>query len=115
MQEGDITGINRRKFILNLGRVAGSALIGGSIFNSSDLLATHSRKTIKSNIFVAKNGTPAENVAKVIDMRFGGIENFIGQNDAVVINPNGQWTNQGGSNCACCMGLIDLILNRPGL
>jgi len=69
---------------------------------------------IQSNIFLAKNGTPAENVAKVFEMKYGGIENFINIDDIVVINPNGQWDNQGASNCACCMGLIDLILNRPG-
>ena len=66
------------------------------------------------NIFVSKNGTPAENVAKLFEMKYGGIENFIGANDVVVINPNGQWPNQGGTNCGSCMGLIDLILNRPG-
>jgi hypothetical protein len=99
---------------MDLGKAAGITLIGGSILDSTDLLAVKYKGNIKSNIFVAKNGTPAENVAKVIDMRFGGIENLVNQNDIVVINPNGQWPNQGGSNCACCMGLIDLIINRPG-
>ncbi len=32
----------------------------------------------------------------------------------MVINPNGQKLAQGGTNCACIMGLIDLILNRLG-
>ena len=106
--------VNRRKFIRDLGKIAGGTLIGGYILDSSILQSAPLQRIIKSNIFVAKNGTPAENVAKAIDMRFGGIENFVDHNDVVVINPNGQWPNQGGSNCACCMGLIDLILNRPG-
>jgi len=97
----------------------------GSYLLDSFLFSPVSAQTaIKAGIFIAKNGSPAENIAKVIEMRFGGIENFIGPDDVIVINPNpddvivinpnGQWNNQGGSNCACCMGLIDLILNRPG-
>lgn len=89
-------------------------MIGGYLLDNSLISAATLGTTFLANVYVAKNGTPAENVAKVIDMRFGGIEHFIGPDDVVVINPNGQWPNQGGSNCACCMGLIDLILNRPG-
>ena len=106
--------INRRDFIRNIGKITSGALIGGYFLDSAIFSANHARAAIKANVFVAKNGTPAENVAKVIGMRYGGIENVIGQDDVVVINPNGQWPNQGGSNCACCMGLIDLIVNRPG-
>jgi hypothetical protein len=106
--------IDRREFLISLGKLAGGAMIGGYILDSSLFSARQAIASSRYGVYVAKNGTPAQNVAKVIEMRFGGIENFIGANDVVVINPNGQWTNQGGSNCACCMGLIDLILNRPG-
>jgi len=106
--------INRRKFIKDIGKFTGGALVGGYFLDSALFSAKKAHASILANVYVAKNGTPANNVAKVIDMRFGGIENFIGPDDVVVINPNGQWTNQGGSNCACCMGLIELILNRPG-
>lgn len=106
--------IDRRKFIKDIGKYTGAALIGGHIFDSTIFSVRLARAAIMANVLVAKNGTPAQNVAKVFDMRFGGIENFIGIDDVVVINPNGQWPNQGGSNCACCMGLIDLILNRSG-
>jgi len=106
--------INRRDFMKNIGKITGSTLIGGYLLDSMLFSPVRARAAIRSNVFVAKNGTPAENVAKVIGMRYGGIENVIGHDDVVVINPNGQWPNQGGSNCACCMGLIDLILDRPG-
>nr|MBN2276792.1 hypothetical protein [candidate division Zixibacteria bacterium] len=106
--------IDRREFILKMGRFSSAAVVGNGLFSFISLLPKAVKADILANVYVAKNGTPAENVAKAFDMRFGGIENFIGSDDVVVINPNGQWTNQGGSNCECCMGLIDLILNRPG-
>jgi len=106
--------INRRKFIKDITRITGGTIVGGYLLDSIFFSAENTYASIKSNIFVAKNGTPAENVTKVIDMRFGGIENFIGHDDVVVINPNGQYVNQGATNCALVMGLIDLILNRPG-
>ncbi|PKK84291.1 MAG: hypothetical protein CVT49_03955 [candidate division Zixibacteria bacterium HGW-Zixibacteria-1] len=110
----DNGNINRREFIRKAGKYSAAAFVGGYLFDSFFYSAPGAKAAVLSNIFIAKNGTPAENVGKVIDMRFGGIENFIGHDDVVVINPNGQWQNQGGSNCACCMGMIDLILNRPG-
>ncbi len=106
--------INRRKFIKEMSQYTGGAIIGGAILNESLLASINSQFSAAENIYIAKNGTPAENVAKVFDMKYGGIENFIGIDDVVVINPNGQWSNQGGSNCGNCMGLIDIILNRPG-
>jgi len=106
--------INRRDFIKKLGKHSSGILIGGYLLDSVFYSPEQAHAAIKSNVYVAKNGTPAENVAKVFEMKYGGIENFIGIDDVVVINPNGQWRNQGGSNCACCMGLIDLILNRTG-
>lgn len=66
-----------------------------------------------SHIYVAKNGTPQQNVAKVIEM-MGGIEKFIGKNDIVILKPNCQWWNQGRTNLAAMKGFIDLVLNIPG-
>ncbi len=106
--------INRRAFIKDMSQMTGGAIIGGAILNESLLASINSRSSLAENIYIAKNGTPAENVTKVFDMKYGGIENFIGINDVVIINPNGQWPNQGGTNCGNCIGLIDSILNRPG-
>ena len=44
----------------------------------------------------------------------GGIERFIGPDDAVVLKPNGQWPLQGYTHTQCLKTLIDLILSRPG-
>lgn len=66
-----------------------------------------------SHIYVAKNGTPQQNAAKVIEM-MGGIERFIGKNDIVILKPNCQWWNQGRTNLAAMKGFIDLVLNIPG-
>jgi hypothetical protein len=97
-----------------MGKITSGAIVGGYVLDSAIFSAKEASAAILSSVYVAKNGTPADNVAKVIEMRFGGIENIIGLDDIVVINPNGQWPNQGGSNCENIMGLFDLILNRPG-
>jgi hypothetical protein len=66
-----------------------------------------------SEIFMSKNGTPQQNVTKVIEM-MGGIEKFIGVNDIVILKPNAQWWNQGRTNLASMKGFLDLVLNIPG-
>ena len=43
----------------------------------------------------------------------GGIENFIGKNDIVILKPNCQWWNQGRTNLAAMKGFIDLVLSIP--
>jgi len=106
--------INRRECIKKLGQFSSAVLIGeyvlDSMFGNQGRAATNSL----DQVFISKSGTAAENVAKVIEMRYGGIEHFIGVDDVVIINPNGQGLNQAATNCACIMGLIDLILSRPG-
>ena len=77
----------------------------------SESVNRKARETV-SEIFMAKNGTPQENVQKVIEM-FGGIESFIGLEDIVVIKPNCQWWNQGRTNLAAVKGFIDLVLSIP--
>jgi hypothetical protein len=59
-------------------------------------------------------GTPALNVAKVFDLAYGGIQNFIGQNDIVLLRPNLQWNQNGYTNTDIAKAMTDLILNRPG-
>ena len=66
-----------------------------------------------SEIFMARNGTPQQNVAQVIEM-MGGIEKLIGPKDIVILKPNAQWWNQGRTNLAAMKGFIDLVLNIPG-
>jgi len=106
--------INRRDCMKKLGRFSSTVLIGEYVLDSVFGNQARAATNITDHVFVSKNGTPSENIAKVIEMRFGGIEHFIEADDVIIINPNGQWSNQGATNCACLMGLIDLILNRPG-
>ena len=66
-----------------------------------------------SHIYVAKNGTPRQNVTKVIEM-MGGIDKFISVNDIVILKPNAQWWNQGRTNLEAIKGFIDLVLSISG-
>ena len=65
------------------------------------------------HVYVARNGTPVTNVRRAIALA-GGIQQFIGYDDAVVLKPNGQWPLQGYTHTECMKALIDVILNRPG-
>ena len=65
-----------------------------------------------SHIYISRNGTPQQNVAKVIEM-MGGIRRIIGVNDIVILKPNIQWWNQGRTNLAAIKGFIDLVLDIP--
>jgi len=65
-----------------------------------------------ADIFLSRNGSPQQNVEKVIEM-MGGIEKFIGKQDIVVLKPNMQWWNQGRTNLAAMKGFIDLVLSIP--
>jgi hypothetical protein len=66
-----------------------------------------------SEIFLSRNGSPQENVRKVIELA-GGIEKLIGKGDIVILKPNAQWWNQGRTNLAAMKGFIDLVLEIPG-
>lgn len=66
-----------------------------------------------STVYRALNGTPQENLARVIEM-MGGIDTLIGPHDMVVIKPNGQWWNQGCPNLAALKAFVDMIMGRPG-
>lgn len=48
----------------------------------------------QSIIYRVLNGSPSENLTKVIEL-MGGIDKLIGENDIVVIKPNVQWWNHG--------------------
>ena len=65
------------------------------------------------DVYVARNGSPTENVSQVIELA-GGIQRFIDHDDVVVLKPNGQWPNQGYTHTECLKALIESILDRPG-
>jgi len=68
---------------------------------------------ITNHVFVARNGTPVENVGNAIALA-GGIQRFVDHDDVVVLKPNGQWPRQGYTHTECMKALIDLVLARPG-
>jgi len=115
-------GISRRTFIVF--SVFPAILLGIAYKFRSFILQFLSRfhnpikpflveSNMKSDIYLARNGSPQENVQKVIEM-MGGIEKFVGKNDIVILKPNAQWWNQGRTNLAAMKGFIDLVLNIPG-
>jgi hypothetical protein len=94
--------------------------MGAAVASWLGLCATPfgARATLRSlaapaSVYVARNGTPVTNVQRVIALA-GGIQQFIGYDDAVVLKPNGQWPLQGYTHTECIKALIDVILDRPG-
>lgn len=63
--------INRRDFIKKLWKHSSGILIGGYLLDSVFYSPEQAHAAIISNVYVAKNGTPAENVAKVFGMKYG--------------------------------------------
>ena len=63
----------------------------------------------KAKVFRAVNGSPAENMEKVISM-LGGVESLFGADDIVIVKPNLQWFNQGAPNIAAMNTLVTLIM-----
>jgi hypothetical protein len=116
----------RRRFIVLMGALAaaGAALLAGPrryikrfLLEVEVLITPKDRVSPSpdqvSEIFLARHGSPQENVAKVMEM-MGGIERFVGANDIVILKPNAQWWNQGRTNLAAMKGFIDLVLGIPG-
>ncbi|MGQ9638322.1 MAG: DUF362 domain-containing protein [Thermodesulfobacteriota bacterium] len=66
-----------------------------------------------SIIFRSINGTPLENLTKVIEL-MDGIEKIIGEDDIVMIKPNVQWWNQGAPNLGALKRFIELVMERMG-
>jgi hypothetical protein len=88
-----------------------------SLLKSSPALAIPSQKPKTTDqsvsVYRAVNGTPSQNMKKVIQL-IGGIESFIEPEDIVVIKPNIQWWNQGAPNHEALYEFIKLIMERPG-
>ncbi|MBU0640093.1 MAG: hypothetical protein KKB50_14605 [Planctomycetes bacterium] len=105
--------VSRREFI----QAGAAGLAGGILLGSCDPLRAAQRaqrEPTLSHIFHSANGTPAQNVAKVFRMAYGGIENFIGYDDIVLLRPNLQWPRNGYTNSEIGIAMIGLILKRPG-
>lgn len=80
---------------------------------SASLAPNQKSQTPPEIIFRAINGSPEQNLTKVIDL-MGGIEKLIGSDDTVLIKPNVQWWNQGAPNLPALKTFVDLVMERPG-
>jgi hypothetical protein len=98
------TACTRRQFVSGLGALAAASLVRpcGAGAQSTSV-----------PVYVARNGTPVTNVQHAVALA-GGIQAFVGYDDAVVLKPNGQWPLQGYTHTECMKALIDVILGRPG-
>lgn len=103
---------NRRQFLRHLALVATSLYIKKRP-NAFAYPMKESTVNPTATLFRSLNGTPSNNMAKVIDL-MGGVSSLFGPNDVVVIKPNVQWWNQGAPNLAALRMFVDLIMKRPG-
>jgi hypothetical protein len=120
-----MTKIARRQFLTTAAAAIGGAALslarrlvsaraqGGELTLQAYLPYVSTGSGGMHHIFVARNGTPVSNVESAIALA-GGIQQFVGRDDVVVLKPNGQWPNQGYTHTQSMKALIDVILNRPG-
>jgi hypothetical protein len=104
---------SRRAFLSKMITVGGVLLVNPTVGDSAKKPANLREAVTSVDIFRSLNGTPAENLACVIDLT-GGIEKLIGIDDVVLIKPNVQWWNQGAPNLAALKTLVDIVMARPG-
>ena len=104
--------ITRRSFLKQLASGGAALLMGPSMFRRA-LAAPNGARQGLAQVFAAKNGTPGQNVEKVLQM-MGGIQNFVSPGDIVILKPNCQWWNQGTTNISAMIRLIEIILDIPG-
>ena len=81
-------------------------------FDATPPVVPHDPTTERRTIYVARNGTPAENIDTVLG-KLGGIGKIVGANDLVIIKVSAQWWNQGMTNVAAVKRTIEHILELP--
>lgn len=72
-----------------------------------------SKLKISTQIYEAKNGTPEQNMAKVLEM-LGGIDTIIGKDDIVIIKPNGQQIRHNMTNTNTIKEFINQVSEIKG-
>jgi hypothetical protein len=105
-----MTRLSRRQFLAALSATAAAAPFSPILDRwLPRVLAQGSQH----HLYISRNGTPVTNVQRAVALA-GGIQTFIGHDDAVVLKPNDQWPLQGYTHTQALKALIDVILNRPG-
>jgi hypothetical protein len=82
-------------------------------FSATPPLVPHDPVADAASLYVAQNGTPAQNVDAVLG-KLGGIGKIVGADDLVIIKVSAQWWNTGMTNVAAVKATIDQILAIPG-
>jgi len=115
---------NRRTFFQHLAALISGIFIGGFLWkkclytkreinrNSYPISGNNAElRNQFSKIWVSRNGSPEENMNKVLEM-MGGIDSVIDENDIVIIKPNGQWRYHGNTNTNTIKEFIDQVLAK---
>jgi len=102
--------MSRREFCRRFGSAAAGAVFLPAVLKAGNVSEPFPAQQL---ISVARNGSPAQNLDKVLELQ-GGIDRFVGPEDIVIIKPNCQWRNQGTTNIACVRRLIERILDIDG-
>jgi len=106
-------GSSRREFLKKIGYTTGGILAVTNLpLTGLDFISLAKAEVI-SNVYYAKNGTPDQNINRLLEI-MGGISHFVGGDDVVVIKPNGQNIRHAGTNTSSLKAVIDLILSIPG-
>ena len=92
--------------------VAGSMLSFSTKSFAKSMPVKKKTEEVRCTLYRAINGTPQENLYKVVEL-LGGVEKIIGFEDVVVVKPNVQWWNQGAPNLSALKAFVDLIMHRP--
>jgi hypothetical protein len=84
-----------------------------SEFDSTPPLLPHDPATERRSLWVARGGTPAQNIDSAVG-KFGGMARVVGKDDLVILKLSAQWWNQGMTNVAAVKRVLEHILDIPG-
>lgn len=107
-----MTAHHRRTFLKKLLLAAG-ALVFRYRRSEAGPTPRKAMKNINGTIFRAVNGSPEQNLKRVVEL-LGGIDAFVDKDAIVLIKPNIQWWNQGAPNLSTLYTFIKCIMERPG-
>jgi hypothetical protein len=102
----------RREFVRSL-PLLGAAALAACRREPRRSSRARSDGLAKAVVFRAVNGSPADNLEKVLAL-MDGVDALFGPDDILILKPNLQWFNQGAPNIAAMERLVDLIMARKG-
>jgi uncharacterized protein DUF362 len=82
-------------------------------FSATPPLRPHDPASERRSLYLARDGTPAENIDAVL-AKLGGIDKVVAPGDVVLLKVSAQWWNQGMTNVAATRRAIEHILEIPG-